>query len=349
MFFLFKRGMQTVLEDFTVKSKSLVALILMLGILFSSVACAAEDHVIYNGIITRRYPNSYTNIYKEMDTESEIVTTKNAGNKIQILAVYPGWVAIKYGSGVAYVLRHRIDVTENLDPKHVPDYPVAPMYYYAVIDRTVEVKAAKDPESDTLSTLTEGAKVALCGMEDGWAVLIHHRQYGYINTNDLSEIYPVAPNVDAADSETPISVFVSFYSDNPDRIVNLGICCRLISKVMQPGEVMNFNDTVGPFSAETGYMPAPVLKDDGVKMGYGGGSCQVSSTLWDTLMQLPGITILKRNPHGDNAASYLPHGMDAASGTKDQNFIFRNDFDFPIRIEASTHDLAMFIAIYREM
>ena len=81
---------------------------------------------------------------------------------------------------------------------------------------------------------------------------------------------------------------------------------------------------------------------------YGGGSCQVSSTLWDTLMQLPGITVLRRNPHGANAASYLPHGMDAASGTNTQNFIFRNDFDFPIRIDASTHDLALFVAIYKE-
>ena len=332
------------------KSRSLLALILMLMVLFSSVAVAAEDHVIYNGIITRRYPKSYTNIYKEMDTESEILTTKSAGNRIQILAVYPGWVAIRYGAkGVAYVLRHRIDVTENLDPKHVPNYPVAPQSYYAVIDRTVHVKAAKDPESETLSTLTEGAKIAIMGLEDGWAVVIHKREYGYINTNDLTELYPVAPTVEAATEETPLSVFTSFYSDNADRIVNLGVCCRLISKVMQPGETMNFNDTVGPFSAETGYMPAPVLKDDGVKMGYGGGSCQVSSTLWDTLMQLPGITILKRNPHGDNAASYLPHGMDAASGTSTQNFIFRNDFDFPIRIEASTHDLAMFIAIYKEM
>ena len=332
------------------KRKALLALVLILSMLSGSFALAAEDTVIYNGIITRRYPKSYTNIYKEMDTESEVLTTKNAGNKIQILAVYPGWVAIRYGSqGVAYVLRHRIDVTENLDPVHVPNYPIAPQNFYAVIDRTVDVKEAKDVESETLSTLTEGAKIAIMGMEDGWAVVIHKRQYGYINSNDLSEIYPVAPSIEAADSETPLSVFTSFYSDNPDRIVNLGICCKFISKVLQPGETMDFNDTVGPFNAENGYLPAPVLKDDGVKMGYGGGSCQVSSTLWDTLMQLPGITILKRNPHGDNAASYLPHGMDAASGTSTQNFIFRNDFDFPIRIDASTHDLAMFVAIYKEL
>lgn len=311
---------------------------------------AADDGVIYNGVITRRYPNSYTNIYEKMDSESKVVKTMNAGNRIQITAVYPGWVEIKLGGkNVGYVKRHRIDVTENPDPIHTPDYPIVDVPYYAVIDRDVEVKADKSADAETLSLLTDGARVAIIGMEDGWAVVIHKRVYGYINTNDLTELLPVASSIETADSETPIAVFNSFYNDNPDRIVNLSVCCKFISVVMQPGETMNFNNMVSPFSAANGYKLAPVLVDGETKMGYGGGSCQVSSTLWDTLMQLPGITVLRRNPHGDNAASYLPHGMDAASGTDTQNFIFRNDFDFPIRIDASTHDLALFVAIYKVM
>ena len=336
-----------------IKQFVLFALILCL---LTGTAQAAEKKakkeknvVIYNGEISRRYPTSYTNVYEQMDTESKKLTTMNAGQKIQITAVYPGWVAIKYGSGLGYVMRHRIDVTENVFPGTNPDYPITPQYYYAVIDRPVNVKADKAENSETISVLTEGARVSLCGMEDGWAVLIHKRQYGYINTNDLSELYPVAPETGMADENTPISVFCSFYSDNPDRIVNLGICCGHISRIVQPGEVMNFNDAVMPFSPANGYRLAPVLKDGETKLGYGGGSCQVSSTLWDALMQLPGITVLHRNPHGINAASYLPHGLDAASGTDRQNFIFRNDYDFPIRIDASTHDLALFVAIYRVM
>ena len=325
-------------------------LCLLLALICCVTACSAfaeSTAVIYNGEISRRYPTSYTNVYEEMDSESKVLKTMSAGNKIQITAVYPGWVAIKYGSGVGYVMRHRIDVNETVDPLKTPNYPITPQESYVVIDRDTEVKADKDPESETLSVLTEGARVSLCGVEDGWAVLIHKRQYGYINTNGLSEIYPVAPEVEYGDEKTPISVFCSFYSDNEDRIVNLGICCQHISKVLQPGETMNFNDNVSPFNAANGYRLAPVLKDGETKMGYGGGSCQVSSTLWDALMQLPGITILHRNPHGINAASYLPHGLDAASGTDHQNFIFRNDYDFPIRIDASTHDLALFVAIYR--
>ena len=334
------------------KFRSLLSLALVLCFLSAPAAQAAskKSDVLYEGIITRRYANSYTNVYDRMDSETgKVVKTLNAGNSIQILDVYPGWVAIKVGSGVGYVRRNRIDVTGNPDPVNTPNYPITPMPYYAVIDRDVEVKADKSAESDTLSLLTDGARVAIEGFEDGWAVVIHKRQYGYINTNDLNEILPVASSVETADAETPIAVFNSFYNDNPDRIVNLARCCELISHVVQPGQTMNFNNDVSPFSAANGYMLAPVLVKGETKMGYGGGSCQVSSTLWDTLMQLPGITVLRRNPHGDNAASYLPHGMDAASGTNTQNFIFRNDYDFPIRIDASTHDLALFIAIYKEM
>ena len=336
---------------FIVKTKRVVLFALALALLFTSAYAAEKKQsmtTIYNGIITRRFASSYTNVYEKKDSESKVIKTMSPGNKIEIVDVDPGWVTIKVGSGLGYVLRHRIDVTDTVKPGVTPDYPITPQEYYVVIDRDVEVKADKSADSETLSTLTEGARVSICGIEDGWAKLIHKRVYGYINTNDLTELLPVADDVETANGEIPISVFCSFYSNNEDRIVNLSRCCELISKVLQPGESMNFNNVVSPFSAANGYRLAPVLKDGETKMGYGGGSCQVSSTLWDSLMQLPGITVLRRNPHGANAASYLPHGMDAASGTNTQNFIFRNDFDFPIRIDASTHDLALFVAIYKE-
>jgi vancomycin resistance protein YoaR len=128
--------------------------------------------------------------------------------------------------------------------------------------------------------------------------------------------------------------------------VNLGVCCKFISHVIQPGETMNFNNEVSPFNAANGYRQAPLLKDGETKMGYGGGSCQISSTLYNVILQLPGLNVLERHPHGASGAAYLPHGVDASSG--DLNFRFSNGYDFPIRIEASCHDLCLFIAIYRE-
>ena len=342
-------------EGHTVKTKLLIPLIFFLVLLMGASAMA-EKKTIYNGIITRRFSNSTTNVYdamyvdgKDAQANGKVIKTLNPGAKIEITATHPGWVEIKVGSGVGYVLRHRIDVTGNPSPGVTPDYPITPMAYYAIIDRDVDVKAGMNTDSETLSELTAGARIAIQGFRDGWAVVIHKRVYGYINTNDLSEIYPVASSEEKADGETPISVFSSFYNNNPDRIVNLSRCCELISKELKPGETFNFNNMVSPFSAANGYMLAPVLVDGETKMGYGGGSCQVSSTLWDAVLQLPGVTTLHRSPHGDNAATYLPHGLDAASGTDTQNLILRNDYDFPIRIDASTHDLVLFVAIYKEM
>ncbi|NLD83836.1 MAG: VanW family protein [Clostridiales bacterium] len=311
-----------------------------------------EVKVIYNGVVSRRYANSTTSVYPKMDKESTPIKYLNPGAKISITAVYPNWVQIKDGNTIGYILRNRIDVESSVDTANTPPYPVIEHFYYACIDRNAEVKAEKKASSQTLSTLTPGARVAFIGVEDGWAKLVFKRQYGYIDTRQLSEIYPVASNIESAGTSEPIAVFTSFYKDTDDeanlnRINNLAVACGYISKTMAAGESMDFNRTVGPFNARNGYLSAPVLKDQGTKLSFGGGSCRVSSTLWDTLMQLPGITVLMRKPHGNNAASYLPHGMDASSGASNLNFKFRNDYSFPIRIDASIHDYALFVAIYK--
>ena len=333
------------------KIRRLTALILALCLLHGGTALAATKkktvQVLYRGIVTKRYGSSTTNVYGKMDKTTTALKNLKPGTEIDITAIYPNWVEVKNGSGVGYILRNRIDVTETVDPVNTPPYPVMEHFYYALIDRDVEVKAEKKASSTTLTTLTNGARIAIIGVEDGWAKLVYHRQYGYVDSRYLTELYPIASNIEEAGTEEPLAVFTSYYSDNEDRINNLGVACKYISKVIQPGGSMNFNSTAGPFTAGRGYLSAPVLKDKGTKLSFGGGSCQVSSTLWDTLMQMPGITVLMRKPHGNNAASYLPHGMDASSGATNLNFIFRNDYSFPIRIDASTHDFALFIAVYK--
>lgn len=337
--------------------KKLIAVLMLLCLLSACLPASvlAAGKIIYRGEITHRYPNSYTRVYAKMDKDSKSLATLHPGNRVSITAVHPGFVEVVLSSGkTGYILRNRVDVTETVDPSTTPPYPIIYFPNYVEIDRNVEVKAEKAADSETLSILTAGARVAVLGCEDGWIKLVHKRQYGYINSNDVSAILPVAYDARTAETGEVLAVFNSFYSADKDRINNLEVACNFISKTLQPGESMNFNDTVGPFNAANGYLKAFVLKkttsaDEGEAdaEGYGGGSCQVSSSLWDTLMQLNGITIQMRKPHGNNGIQYLPHGMDASSGRDDLNLIFRNDYDFPIRIDASCHDLCLFVAIYK--
>ena len=326
----------------------LMLLILMTGMVpTGAFALEADDKpVLYNAIITMNYPKSTTSVYSEMDRLSKIIATYRAGKKLQVTAVYPGWIEIKLDKKLGYVLRNRVDQVVPIDPVNTPPYGVEVYSYTAVITQDTPVLYQPDPEAEILSVLTAGAKIALLGTENGYAKLVHKREYGYIDTRLLKEIVPVAPSVELGDEDTPISAFCSFYSDNPDRINNLKVACLRLMRTLKPGETLMFNETVGPFTKGNGYLPAPILIDGVTKQGYGGGSCQISSTLYNTVLQLPGVTIVERHPHGASGAAYLPHGVDASSG--DLNFRMRNSYDFPIRIEASCHDLCLFMAIYRD-
>ena len=312
----------------------------------ATAAASANKPVLYNAIITKNYPKSTTTVYAEMDRLSKKLDTYRAGHRLQVTAVYPGWVEIKLNNRLGYVLRNRVDEVTPVDVVNTPPYGVEVYTYSAVISQETPVLFKPEPDAEVLSVLTEGAKIALLGVENGYAKLVHKREYGYIDTRLLKEITPVAPSVELGDAKTPISVFCSFYSDNPDRINNLEVACKKLARTLKPGETLYFNEEVGPFSKANGYLPAPILVDGVTTMGYGGGSCQISSTLYNTVLQLPGITIVERYPHGASGAAYLPHGVDASSGNL--NFKMRNSYDFPIRIEASCHDLCLFMAIYRD-
>ena len=329
------------------RTVSLLLVLLLLCPVFASAGTAETLRpVLYNAIITRNYPTSTTSVYAEMDILSKRLTYYRAGDRLQVTAVYPGWVEIRYGNGYGYILRHRIDQVTPVDSVHTPPYGVEVFTYTAVITRDTPVLFEPYEGAEVLDVLTSGARVALLGTENGYAKLIHKRYYGYIDTRLLDEIYPVAGDVSKGDRHTPLAAYCTFYADNPDRTNNLVIACKRLERVMKPGESLDFNRSVGPFSKANGYLPAPVLIDGETKMGYGGGSCQISSTLYNVILQLPGLNVLERHPHGASGAAYLPHGVDASSG--DLNFRFSNGYGFPIRIEASCHDLCLFIAIYRE-
>ena len=324
----------------------LLLLVLCAGVFVPAVS-ETQREAIYNAIITYNYASSYTNIYADMDTDSEVLGQYYAGRSLKITAVYPNWVEILYRDGYAYILRHRVDHVTPIDESTTPPYGVWVNTYYTVADEDICIYSEKNEQSELLSVITKGGKLSFVGFEDGWGVAVYKRQYGYVNTNCLKNVYRVSVDPEKeTDPNVPIAVYTSFYSDNVTRTSNLAVCCLRLNRVMKHGESLNFNESVGPFTKANGYLPAPVLIDGETRQGYGGGSCQVSSTLYNTVLQLPGITVTERHPHGSNGAPYLPHGTDASSG--DLNFKIRNDYPFPIRIEGSIHDSALFIAIYRE-
>ena len=272
---------------------------------------------------------------------------------IEILAVDPEWVEARYGGKTGYIVRTQIHKVTPIDPVNTPPYGVFKHTYMAVTADVTPVLHAPQADAEVFITLQAGAKLSILDITDGWARIPYHRTYSYVDTRLLKDLTPVSPTDTPISGETPISAFTSFYKvvetdANIGRMTNIKVACEKLSRLLAPGEELNFNQQIGPFTRGNGYKPAPVLVEGGVSLGSGGGTCQVSSTFYNTVLQLPHITVVYRRPHSPSGASYLPHGVDAAVGNDNLNLRIRNDYDFPIRVEASAQDGALFMCIWKQ-
>lgn len=114
-----------------------------------------------------------------------------------------------------------------------------------------------------------------------------------------------------------------------DRTYNLHLAAsKLDGTVVLPGQVFDFNGTVGPRDEAHGYRVAPVIAQGELVDGLGGGTCQISGTLHGAVF-FSGLEIVERYPHS-RPSYYIKLGLDATVVYPTINFRFRNNFDFPI-------------------
>ena len=108
--------------------------------------------------------------------------------------------------------------------------------------------------------------------------------------------------------------------------------------IVKNGETFSFCNTVGPATSSKGYLEADIYDHNGnKKKGYGGGNCQVSSTLYNAVLAVSNLTIIERHPHS-NHVPYVPNGKDAAVAYGSYDFKFRNDTGNDIKILSSVTD-----------
>ncbi|MGO1819551.1 MAG: VanW family protein [Senegalia sp. (in: firmicutes)] len=137
----------------------------------------------------------------------------------------------------------------------------------------------------------------------------------------------------------------SFSSGNINRVKNIEIATRAIDgKLLLPGEELSFNKTTGERSKSNGYFLANVILNGEYVKDYGGGVCQVSTTLYNAAL-LSGIEITERSPHSI-PASYVPKGRDATVAYDYLDLKIKNTYDYPIYIEGNPYKNSIEFKIY---
>jgi len=103
--------------------------------------------------------------------------------------------------------------------------------------------------------------------------------------------------------------------------------------VLNPGEEFSYNKTLGQRTTAAGYKSAGAYSGGQVVQEVGGGICQVSSTLYYCTL-ISNLEITQRTCHYFGVA-YLPAGLDATVSWPTPDFKFKNNGEYPIKLEAS--------------
>lgn len=141
------------------------------------------------------------------------------------------------------------------------------------------------------------------------------------------------------------SYFTDFSTSSEARATNIRISTESINgKVLMPGETFSFNEVVGERTKERGYKEAPVIVNQQLDSGLGGGICQVSSTLYNALLQ--GNIKTTERVHHTFPSSYVGMGLDATVDWGNIDLKFKNTFNFPIFLEGYTKNKVLYFNIY---
>ena len=156
------------------------------------------------------------------------------------------------------------------------------------------------------------------------------------NKNELANTTNTNTQIDTKPKETELaSCSTPIIIDDNNRDKNLKITADKINgTIVKNGEEFSFNDTVGNPTEEKGYEKAGAFSNGKKIKTYGGGNCQVSTTIYDTALKVKGIEITERHEHG-KSVGYVKEGKDATVAYDYLDLKFKNNTGHDIKIYAS--------------
>lgn len=143
------------------------------------------------------------------------------------------------------------------------------------------------------------------------------------------------------------SYTTKFNTKKIGRSYNVGLASESVNEtVLLPGEIFSFNDIVGPRTLANGYKIAPVIFKGELVDGVGGGICQVSSTLYNSVLYSH-LGVVERANH-TIPSTYVPIGLDATVSYGVLDFKFQNTLAVPVYIESLINGNKITVNIYGE-
>ncbi len=138
-----------------------------------------------------------------------------------------------------------------------------------------------------------------------------------------------------------------FKGSPANRTHNITVGAAALNGVLlKPGETFSTLTHLGTIDGSTGYLPELVIKDDRTVPEFGGGLCQVSSTLFRATLNA-GMKIAERQNHKYRVSYYEPPvGMDATIYDPAPDFKFVNNYGSYVMIQSKIEKTKITFELY---
>lgn len=313
--------------------------LLTLLICLTGGTALGEDAAKYAARANREF-----HIRQSPDDSARRVANVQPKTLVEVLEWGTEWCAVRLARVTGYARTRWLSMFRSLDPARcpVPAYPAQ-----------AGIARLKRPVFLTVpgyggNELAGGSLVSVRRLTEKGADISMMREEAEL-PGDSFEFQPYVPWGKAEPGDM-ISGYTTFFNSETggrlasNRAYNIGLALsRMTGRIIGPGERFSFNALCGPYKKFNGYALAPNISEDGV--GYGGGVCQLSTTLFLAVLGLP-AEIADWSLHRERGVDYVPQGFDAAVGSfSDLAFVSR--LPYTIRLEALAQEGALTVIVYR--
>ncbi len=275
-------------------------------------------------------------IYGEANINSDVIGSIEEEEIIHFVRKKNGFLELLTGgwipeSAVSFDYEHVYDFSEvvlTVEDMKTWNMINMPMKYIGTLKVRTRSKGVT-----TSSSLYFKDSIPLYGVIDGYAYFPSGQHIYKISIDKFENIVEIGPK-----HETLAAYRTVYYSSSKSRKHNIELVSSILDGTIIPSNtIFSYNKTAGPRTAKKGYQIATVIQNGQYVDGYGGGVCQVSSTIYAAIMNDPNINVMSRKKHGLDV-SYIPYGMDATVSYGSIDLIFANNYPFDIKLNIYAMD-----------
>jgi vancomycin resistance protein YoaR len=192
-------------------------------------------------------------------------------------------------------------------------------------ERITEFQASQDGQKLNIDASFNALEQAIIYNATSTAALIVEENKSNVNTANLNNL----------GIKEIIGIGKSNFSGSPkNRRLNIRTgATKLNGVLIKPGEEFSLVKTLGKIDASTGYLPELVIKENKTTPEFGGGLCQIGTTMFRTALAT-GLPITMRRNHSYRVSYYEPAGTDATIYDPMPDLRFINDTENYILIQA---------------